>query len=164
MPKAYNVLFLCPDNGSRSIFAEALLNHKGRDRFRAYSAAEKPASAPRQEIFAELKAAGISTEGLTCTHRDTFSQGHGAPDLDFVFVLCDTSGGEVCPGMPDHPITARWDIPDPVSAKGGTDEVKRAFHEVFTLLDRRINLLLALQDSELERMAIEQKGRDLKAA
>jgi arsenate reductase len=164
MPDPYNVLFLCADNASRSIMAEALLNHKGRQRFKAYSAGEHPASAPRQEVLAELDAAGISREGLTCTPRDAFAEGRGAPEMDFVFVLCDTSAGEACSSMPDRPIAARWDIPDPSARKGGEDEVKRAFHEIFTLLDRRINLLLALQDSELKQMAGEQKSSEMKAA
>jgi arsenate reductase len=164
MPDPYSVLFLCSNDGSRSILAKALLNEKGRDRFRAYSGAKNPSSGSRQELIAELNAAGITTESLTRTDRDTLLEDRDTPDFDFVIVLCDTSSGEVCTSAHDHPVTANWDIADPAATKGGSNEVKHSFHEAFTLIDRRINLLLALQDSELQRMAMEQRQRRSKAA
>lgn len=82
--------------------------------------------------------------------------------MDFIFMLCGSN--EVCPTWPHSRITAKWDIPDPAAKVGSSEEITRGFHEVMTLLDSRINLLLALQDSELMQMALEQKGKEIEAA
>ena len=162
MANQYNVLFLCTDNSARSIMAEALLNHKSRGRFKAYSGGSQPTKAVRQEALAELTSAGISTQGLRSKSWDEFSPSRRASDVDFVFMLCDKN--DVCPTWSCSRITAIWDIPDPAAKVGSSEELARGFHEVLTLLDSRINLLLALQDSELMQMALEQKGEEINAA
>jgi len=156
MADHYNVLFLCTGNSARSIMAEALLNQKGKGRFRAYSAGSNPTGTPRPEALAELQLAGIDASGLRSKSWDEFS-GPDAPHFDFIFTVCDNAAAEVCPLWPGHPTTAHWGIPDPAAVKGTPEEVARAFHEAFTLLDRRINLLLALPLSELDQLAREQE-------
>jgi arsenate reductase len=152
----YNVLFLCTGNSARSILAEALLNHKGRGIFTAYSAGSHPSGAPRPEALAQLASAGISTDGLRSKSWDEFAA-PGAPHLDFVFTVCDNAANEACPYWPGQPMTAHWGIPDPAAVQGTPEEIARAFRDAFTILDRRIGLFLALPLTTLDQFAIQKE-------
>jgi len=154
------VLFLCTGNSARSILAEALLNHKGRGRFAAYSAGSHPAGAPRREALAELAAAGIATAGLRSKSWEEFAA-PGAPQIDFIFTVCDNAAHEACPLWPGRPITTHWGVADPAAVKGTSHEIARAFHEAFTILERRIDLLLALPLAELDARATEQQLKQI---
>jgi arsenate reductase len=149
----YNVLFLCTGNSARSIMAEAILNHKGRDRFSAYSAGSHPSGKVRPEAIRQLELSGISTEGLRSKSWDEFAA-PGAPPIHFIFTVCDNAANEVCPIWPGHPMTAHWGVPDPASVQGTTEEIARAFHDAFCILDRRIGLLLALPPEALPLLAL----------
>ncbi|HWB32705.1 MAG TPA: arsenate reductase ArsC [Acidobacteriaceae bacterium] len=158
MPAHYNVLFLCTGNSARSILAEALLNHKGAPRFTAYSAGSHPSGTPRPEALAQLRSAGISTEGLRSKSWDEFAESTnpGAPRMDFVFTVCDNAANEVCPLWPGQPITAHWGVADPAAVHGTPEEIARAFRDAFTILDRRIGLFLALPLATLDRLTLKQ--------
>jgi arsenate reductase len=151
-----NVLFLCTGNSARSIMAEAILNHKAKGAFHAYSAGSHPTGAVRPEALRQLELAGISTEGLRSKSWDEFA-GPGAPPINFVFTVCDNAANEVCPLWPGQPMTAHWGIPDPAAVKGTPEEIERAFCDAFSILDRRIGLLLSLPLSTLEQMAIQRE-------
>ncbi len=152
----YNVLFLCTGNSARSILAEGLLNHKGKGKFTAFSAGSHPSGTPRPEALAQLASAGISIEGLRSKSWDEFSA-PGAPQLDFVFTVCDNAANEQCPYWPGQPMTAHWGIADPAAVKGTPEEIARAFREAFTILDRRISLFLALPLATLDQLAIKNE-------
>ena len=156
MTDHYNVLFLCTGNSARSIMAEAILNHRGKGRFTAYSAGSHPTGNPRPEALKQLESCGISTAGLRSKSWDEFS-GPEAPHLHFVFTVCDSAAGEQCPFWPGQPLTAHWGIADPAAAKGTPDEIARAFREAFVVLDRRIGLFTALPLETLGEIAIKQK-------
>jgi arsenate reductase len=156
MPNHYNVLFLCTGNSARSIMAEALLNHKARGTFTAYSAGSHPSGTPRPGALAQLASAGISTAGLRSKSWDEFAAPN-APHIDFIFTVCDNAANEICPIWPGHPTTADWGIPDPAAVKGTPDEIARAFRDAFTILDRRISLFLALPLATLEQLAIQKE-------
>ena len=151
----FRVLFLCTGNSARSIMAEAILNHKGQGRFTAYSAGSRPTGQPRPEALHQIESAGMSTAGLRSKSWNEFS-GAGAPKLDFVFTVCDNAAKEQCPFWPGQPITAHWGVADPAAVKGTPEEIARAFRNAFTILDRRIGLLLALPLETLELMAIKR--------
>ena len=156
MSAHYNVLFLCTGNSARSILAEAILNHKARGGFTAYSAGSHPSGTPRPEALHQLESAGISTDGLRSKSWDEFAV-PGAPRMDFVFTVCDSAANEVCPFWPGQPMTAYWGIPDPAAVKGSSAEIERAFREAFAVLDRRIGLFLSLPLATLQQLAIQKE-------
>jgi len=155
MQAHYNVLFLCTGNSARSVMAEAILNFKGRPAFTAYSAGSHPAGALRPEALREIERAHLSTNGLRSKSWDEFAQ-PGAPEMNFVFTVCDNAANEVCPVWPGQPMTAHWGIPDPAAVQGTPDEIERAYREVFLMLDRRIGLFLALPLASLDKLAIQK--------
>jgi len=134
--------------------AEAILNHKAKGRFTAYSAGSHPSGAPRPEALRQLEESGISTEGLRSKSWDEFGV-QGAPEMHFVFTVCDNAAKEVCPIWPGHPMTAHWGVADPAEAKGTPEEIARAYQNAFSVLDRRIGLFLSL--AALEDMAIQSE-------
>ena len=156
MQKHYNVLFLCTGNSARSIMAEAILNHKGKPNFSAYSAGSHPAGAVRPEALRQLERARLPTTGLRSKAWDEFSR-PGAPELYFVFTVCDNAAKEVCPIWPGQPMTADWGVPDPAAVQGTAEQVERAFRDAFFLLDRRIGLFLSLPISSLDRLALKRE-------
>jgi arsenate reductase (thioredoxin) len=156
MPGRYNVLFLCTGNSARSIMAEAILNHKGRPIFTAYSAGSQPSGTVRPEALKQLEAARIPTNGLRSKDWDEFAM-LGAPKLDFVFTVCDNAAKEVCPVWAGQPMTAHWGIPDPASVQGSGEEIAKAFRDAFFMLDRRIGLFLSLPLSTLDHLALKRE-------
>ncbi len=155
-PTPYNVLFLCTGNSARSIMAEAIFNHKAKNRFTAYSAGSHPSGKVRPEALKQLQLSGISTEGLRSKSWDEFAA-PGAPPIHFIFTVCDNAANEVCPIWPGHPMTAHWGVSDPAAVQGAPEEIARAFHDAFSILDRRIGLFLALPLPTLERLAMQQE-------
>ncbi|HSD41640.1 MAG TPA: arsenate reductase ArsC [Burkholderiales bacterium] len=151
-----NVLFLCTGNSSRSIMAEAILNAVGKDRFRAYSAGSHPTGQVNPYALEQLLHARLPTEGLRSKSWDEFA-GPGAPELDFVFTVCDQAAGEVCPMWPGQPMTAHWGVPDPAAAEGDRDKIRRAFFVAYDVLFRRIGLFTGLRLERLERLALQRK-------
>lgn len=140
--------------------SEGILNHLGKGRFRAYSAGSHPSGKVRPEALRQLESAGISTEGFRSKSWDEFA-GPDAPQMDFIFTVCDNAAHEVCPVWPGHPATAHWGVEDPAAVEGTPEAIARAFREAFVILERRIRLLLALPVAELERMDLEQKLREI---
>jgi arsenate reductase (thioredoxin) len=156
MQTHYNVLFLCTGNSARSIMAEAILNHKGKRAFSAYSAGSRPSGKVRPEALQQLEVAHMPTSGLRSKSWDEF--GHpGSPELHFVFTVCDNAAKETCPLWPGQPMTAHWGVPDPAAIQGGAAEIERAFRDAFFILDRRIGLFLSLPLASLDRLALKKE-------
>jgi arsenate reductase len=153
MARHYNVLFLCTGNSARSIMAEAILNLRGKGAFTAYSAGSHPSGTPRPEALAQIAASGMSTEGFRSKSWDEFAA-PGAPEMNFVFTVCDNAANEACPYWPGQPMTAHWGIADPAAVKGTPEEIQRAFRDAFVVLDRRIGLFLSLPIESLGELAI----------
>ena len=156
MATHYNVLFLCTGNSARSIMAEAILNHKGKPVFTGYSAGSHPSGTVHPAALKQLELAGISTTGLRSKSWDEFSR-PGAPEMQFVFTVCDNAAKETCPVWPGHPMTAHWGVPDPAAVQGNSAAIERAFRQAFFILERRISLFLALPLASLDRIALKKE-------
>jgi arsenate reductase len=156
MQARYNVLFLCTGNSARSIMAEAILNYRGGPDFTAYSAGSHPSGRVRPEALREIERAHLPVSGLRSKSWEEFAQS-GAPQMSFVFTVCDSAAKEVCPVWPGQPMTAHWGIPDPAAVTGTPDEVERAYREAFMALDRRIGLFLSLPIASLDQLAIKRE-------
>jgi arsenate reductase (thioredoxin) len=107
MSKIYNVLFLCTGNSARSILAEAILNKEGTGRFRAFSAGSFPKGQVHPAALRLLQDLGYSTDAFRSKSWHEFAATR-APELDFIFTVCDDAAGETCPVWPGHPMTAHW--------------------------------------------------------
>jgi arsenate reductase len=154
--KQYNVLVLCTGNSARSILGEVLFNALGKGRFIAHSAGSKPAGRVNPFALELLQQQGFSTEGLRSKSWDEFAV-PGAPEIDFVFTVCDNAAGEVCPHWPGKPFTAHWGIPDPAAVEGD-DKVKRvAFRQAYDQLARRIQLFMSLPIEKLDKLTLKEK-------
>ena len=156
MEKPYNVLFLCTGNSARSIMAEAIMNHKGRANFVAFSAGSHPSGSVRPEALRQLEKAHLPIRGFRSKSWDEFAK-PGAPKLDFVFTVCDNAAKEVCPVWPGQPMTAHWGVPDPAAVQGIEEQVEKAFRDAFFLLDRRISLFLSLPLATLDRLSLKKE-------
>jgi arsenate reductase len=160
MTQPLNVLFLCTGNSARSIMAEALLNHLGAGRFRAFSAGSMPKGEVNPHALPLVRALGFKDEDFRSKPWDEFAA-PGAPAFDFVITVCDNAAGEVCPVWPGQPITAHWGVPDPAAATGSEAEIAVAFRDAARQLRNRIELLVALPTARLDRMSLQNRLRDI---
>ena len=160
--KPLNVLFLCTHNSARSILAEAILNHIGKGRFKAFSAGSSPRDnqQPNPLGLQVLQGAGMSIEGLHSKSWDEFG-GADAPPMDLVITVCDNAAGEVCPHWPGQPATAHWGYPDPSAGEGTETEKLEAFRQTLYALKRRLELLVSLPTEKLEKTMLQGTARDL---
>lgn len=151
----YNVLFLCTTNSARSIMAEAILNKKGFPIFTAYSAGTHPKGAVHPAALRQLELAGLPIAGLRSKSWEEFLS-PGAPQLNFVFTVCDNAAKEACPLWPGQPLTAHWGVPDPAAVEGTAEQIENAFRDTLIMLDERIILFLSLPLSSVDKLAIKK--------
>lgn len=154
----YGVLFLCTGNSARSILAEVLLNHRGRGRFRAFSAGSHPGGAVNPLTLRVLQEAGMPTAELRSKSWDEFTTAN-APPIDFVITVCDKAAAEPCPVWPGHPAMAHWGITDPAAVEGDEETRLRAFREALRAMSQRVRLFLSLP---IDRLGPSQLHEELR--
>ena len=161
--RIYNVLFLCTGNSCRSIMAEAIMNRIGQGRFRAYSAGSMPTGAVNPHALALLKQMHHDVSGLRSKSWEEFSRENNpdAPELDFVFTVCDNAANEVCPYWPGQPMTAHWGMPDPANATGSEAEIAVVFADTYRMLTNRLSLFMNLPMASLDRMALQKRLEEI---
>jgi arsenate reductase len=160
MSGSYNILFLCTGNSARSILAEGLMNHWGKGRFRAFSAGSNPKGAVHPMALDLLTKVHLPTDGMRSKSWNEFAA-PGAPQMDFIFTVCDQAAGEVCPIWLGNPMTAHWGVPDPAAAEGTEIERRRAFRDALRALEARIKLFVNLPMEKLDRMALKRKADEI---
>jgi arsenate reductase (thioredoxin) len=158
--KTYTALFICTGNTARSILAEGLMNDLSRGRIKAYSAGSQPKGVVNPYALQTLAKWRIPTDGFRSKSWDEFAE-PGAPELDFVFTVCDNAAGEVCPFWPGQPMTAHWGVPDPAAVEGSDEEKASAFLAAAVTLKRRIELMLALPLASLDKQRIQHEIKDI---
>ena len=159
----YNVLFLCTGNSARSIMAECLLERIGAARFRAFSAGSFPAGAVNPHALEILERRNHRTDHLRSKSWDEFAV-PGAPEMDFVFTVCDRAAGEVCPVWPGRPVSAHWGFADPAEAEGKTAVIRAAFANAYLEIATRIEIFASLPFESLDRLALRRRLDEIGAS
>jgi protein-tyrosine-phosphatase len=154
--KPYNVLFLCTHNSARSVIAECIMNRLGAGKFKAYSAGSQPSGKVHPFAIELLNRLGYDTSGLRSKSWEEFARG-GAPELDFVFTVCDDAANEVCPVWPGQPMSAHWGLPDPSRAEGNDAERRFAFADTHRMLHQRISIFVNLPISSLDGLSLQRR-------
>jgi arsenate reductase len=135
-----NVLVLCTGNSCRSVLGEALLNHLGGNRFRAFSAGSHPVGKVNENALATLARHGLPTEGYRSQSWDEFEDAQ----IDIMISVCDSAAGETCPVYLGSAVRGHWGLPDPAHVTGSPEVIEAAFEATYAALEKRIHALLAL--------------------
>ena len=154
--KKYHLLVLCTGNSARSILGEVLFNELGKGRFIAHSAGSKPVGRVNPFALELLQQQGHNTAGLRSKSWDAFAA-PGAPEIDFIFTVCDNAAGETCPIWPGKPATAHWGIPDPAAVTGDDAAKRAAFRKAYEQLARRIRLFMSLPFEKLDKLTLKSE-------
>jgi len=154
--RGFNVLFLCTGNSARSIIAESLLNRIGNGRFHAFSAGSRPRGKVHPMALQLLERQNYPVQQLRSKDWSEFSAA-GAPELDFVFTLCDSAAAEECPVWPGQPMTAHWGLPDPAAADGNEAERHLAFADTLRMLTNRLEVFTSLPIASLDRLSLQNR-------
>jgi arsenate reductase len=158
--KTFNVLFLCTGNSARSILAESVLRKIGAGKFNAFSAGSQPKGNVNPMALDVLVGHKFPTEGLRSKSWDEFA-GADAPQLDFIFTVCDNAAGESCPVWPGKPMTAHWGIEDPAAVEATDAEKRIAFTTALRYMKLRIAAFAALPLESLERISLTAKLQEI---
>jgi protein-tyrosine-phosphatase len=152
----FNVLFLCTGNSARSILAEAILNRTGQGRFKAFSAGSQPKGEVHPFALQLLKSLNHDTSFARSKSWEEFAV-PDAPEMNFVFTVCDNAANESCPVWPGQPMTAHWGVPDPAAAEGTEAEKRLAFADAYRMLNNRISIFTSLPMNTLDNLALQKR-------
>ncbi|GIX18881.1 MAG: hypothetical protein KatS3mg120_0557 [Erythrobacter sp.] len=151
----FTVLVLCTGNSARSILGEALFNHLGEGRVRAFSAGSRPKGAPHPGALRLLARRGIDPSPFRSKSWDEFSRA-GAPAIDLAITVCGNAAGEACPVFSGSPIKAHWGLPDPAEVTGSEADIDAAFEETWRLLEMRVKAFLELDLASMDQSEIQR--------
>ena len=158
--EVFNVLFLCTGNSARSILAEAILNRVGARRFKAFSAGSHPKGEVHPYTLQLLKSLNYDTSFARSKSWEEFAA-PDAPEMHFVFTVCDDAANEACPVWPGQPMTAHWGVPDPAAVEGTEAEKHLAFADAYRMLNNRISIFVSLPITSLDKLALQKRLHDI---
>ena len=158
--RPFNIVFLCTHNSARSIIAECILNRIGAGKFRGYSAGSQPKGEIHPLALVLLRRLNYGTNGLRSKSWHEFTAPE-APNLDFVFTVCDNAANEVCPVWPGQPMSAHWGVPDPSLASGSEAERAYAFADTYRMLNQRISIFVSLPLRSLDMLTLQKRLDDI---
>lgn len=138
-----NALVLCTGNSARSILGEGLFRHLGAGRITGFSAGSQPTGTPNPFAIATLHRHGIAADFAASKSWDVFA-GANAPQMSYIFTVCDSAAAETCPFWPGHPAQFHWGLPDPAGVAGDDAAKQAAFEETFQRLKLRVEAFLKL--------------------
>ena len=118
------VLFLCTGNSCRSQMAEAIVNARHADQWRAFSAGSKPAGFVHPMAIGALAEIGIAHQGES-KNAEAFRD----EDFDLVVTVCDDAA-ETCPVWLGRGGRAHLGLRDPATAEGIEAERLAVFRRV----------------------------------
>jgi len=158
--RVYNVLFLCTGNSARSVLAESILQKDGAGRFVSFSAGSQPKGQVNPFALKVLRSMDYPAGGFRSKSWLEFAESN-APQMDFVFTVCDSAAGEACPVWPGHPMTAHWGIADPAAVDGSDIEKEAAFVTAFRQLKNRIGAFTSLPLASIDKLSLGTRLRDI---
>jgi protein-tyrosine-phosphatase len=131
------------------------MNRLAPGKFNAYSAGSQPSGRVHPFALDLLIGLNYDTSSLRSKSWEEFTAPE-APELDFVFTVCDNAASEVCPVWPGQPMTAHWGLPDPSLAEGTEAERRFAFADTHRMLNQRISIFMNLPMSSLDRLSLKR--------
>jgi ArsR family transcriptional regulator, arsenate/arsenite/antimonite-responsive transcriptional repressor / arsenate reductase (thioredoxin) len=159
--KVYSVLFLCTGNSARSIMAECAMNRWGAGKFAGFSAGSHPKGRIHPMALRLLERLNYRTGALRSKDWAEFAEGAGGPPLDFVFTLCDSAAGEVCPAWPGQPMTAHWGVEDPAAFVGNDEQTLKVFRGIYGQLENRIKIFASLPIRSLDKLTLQRRIEEI---
>jgi len=155
-----NVLFLCTHNSARSVIAECVVNRLGMGKFKGFSAGSQPSGKVHPYALELLRGLNYDVSNLRSKSWEEYAA-PGAPQLDFVFTVCDSAANETCPVWPGQPMTAHWGLPDPSAATGSESERRFAFADTHRMLYQRIGIFVSLPLASLDKLSLQRRLDDI---
>ena len=149
-----NVFVICTGNSCRSVMGEALVNHLGQGRLKAFSAGSNPIGRINTGALATLQRHNLPTKGYQSQSWEDFED----TSMDIVITVCDNAAGETCPVYLTKAVRAHWGVSDPGHVEGTDEEKIAAFEQTFATLKLRVAKMLELP---LETMPAEELTTEL---
>jgi protein-tyrosine-phosphatase len=158
--KPLNVLFLCTHNSARSIIAECIMNRLGGTKFKGFSAGSHPRGQVHPYALELMHRLNYDTSNLRSKSWEEFAV-PGAPELDFVFTVCDDAANETCPVWPGQPMSAHWGVADPSAVEGNESEKRFAFADTHRMMYQRIGIFVNLPLQSLDKLSLQRRLDDI---